>query len=85
MNISDDSPFCIVNSHFFYFILEDVLQEIRAIHDMEPKPSFLDSPAAGEVVGESVDMTEFEAEKERIISNEELQYLVEKLHRFAKL
>ena len=39
---------------------------------MEPKASFLNDSPAGEQVGESVDNTEFEVEKERIISNEEL-------------
>ena len=57
---------------------------------MEPKPSFImDSPDVAELQGgggeSNEDITEYEVEKERIISNEELQYLVEKLHRFAKL
>ena len=32
-----------------------------------------------------IDQTEYEVEKERVITHEELQYLVEKLHRFAKI
>ena len=75
-----------LHAHFCWLISEDALQEIRAIHDMEPKASFLNISHLNSGEDETeVDLTEFTAQKEQIISHEELQYLIEKLHRFAKL
>ena len=62
--------------------------EIRAVHDLEaPKASFLNETRnpLDDDNDSDVDLTAFEVEKERVITHEELQYLVEKLHRFAKL
>ena len=52
---------------------------------MEPKASFMNISHANSGNDSEVDLTEFVVQKDQIISHEELQYLIEKLHRFAKL
>jgi hypothetical protein len=60
------------------------LAEIRAVHDMEKAAN---SDEEDKIIDSenSVNLTEEEENFDREINHEELQYLVKKLHIFAKL